>query len=78
MVKQLVLTNKILTMDKLIEETIEKIEYEITTNASAVYIRDTIRKEVERENINVKKNGDDDKIISQEIDIILKRKIKNK
>ena len=59
-------------------ETIEPIEYEITTNASAVYIRDTIRKEVERENINVKKNGDDDKIISQEIDIILKRKIKNR
>ena len=59
-------------------ETIEKIEYEITTNAYAVYIRDTIRKEVERENMNVKKNGDDDKIISQEIDIILKRKIKNK
>lgn len=54
---------------------IGKIEYEITSSPSYPYYLDTIRKEVESENIKVTKKGED-KTISQEIDIILKREKK--
>ena len=56
-------------------KTIGKIEYEITSSPSYPYYLDTIRKEVESENIKVTKKGED-KTISQEIDIILKREKK--
>ena len=55
---------------------LEKIKYEVISYAPR-YKYDTIRKEVEKQDIRIIKKGDEDKIINQEINVVLKKRIKN-
>lgn len=56
-------------------KTIGKIDYElITISPNALYNNDTTHIEIEKENIKIKKESDDDIIINQEIDVVLNKR----